>query len=40
MNLINLKKYYTQLVSTLIEKLSDSKVVIRHAVLKCCALVI
>lgn len=40
MNLINFKKYYAQLVSALVEKLSDSKVVIRQAVLKCCSLII
>ena len=40
MNLINFKKYYTQLVSALIEKLSDSKVVIRQSILKCCSLII
>jgi len=37
---VNLKKYYTQLVIYLIEKLSDSKVVIRQAVLKCCGQII
>jgi len=33
----NLKKIYSQLVTQLIEKLADSKVVIRQAVLKCCS---
>lgn len=28
-NIINFKKYYTQLVTQLIEKLADSKVIIR-----------
>ena len=40
LNLVNIKKYYSQLVNTLIEKLSDSKVVIRQAVLRCCSLLI
>ncbi len=39
-NNINFKKYYTQLVTALIEKLADSKVVIRHSVMKCCSLLI
>ena len=40
LNGINFKKYYQQLVTSLIEKLSDSKVVIRQAVLKACSLLI
>lgn len=40
MKLTNFKKYYTQLVSALVEKLSDSKVIIRQSVLKCCTLII
>jgi hypothetical protein len=28
-NLINFKKYYTQLITSLVEKLADSKVIIR-----------
>ena len=40
LNLVNIKKYYAQIVTTLIEKLSDSKVVIRQAVLRCCSLLI
>lgn len=40
LNVVNIKKYYTQIVTTLIEKLSDSKVVIRQAVLRCCSLLI
>jgi hypothetical protein len=37
---INFKKHYQQLTKCLIEKLSDSKVVIRQAVLKTCAMLI
>ena len=33
-------KHYNNLARTLIEKLSDSKVVIRQAVLKCCSVLI
>jgi hypothetical protein len=37
---INFKKHYQQLTTCLIEKLSDSKVVIRQAVLKTCSMLI
>jgi hypothetical protein len=37
LNCVNLKKYYSLLATSLIEKLADSKVVIRQAVLKCCS---
>lgn len=40
LNLINFKKYFSQLVTALVEKLADSKVIIRHAILKCCSLLI
>jgi hypothetical protein len=40
LNNINFKKYYQQLTTSLIEKLSDSKVVIRQAVLKACSQLI
>ena len=40
LNGINFKKHYEPLVTSLIEKLSDSKVVIRQAVLKSCSLLI
>jgi hypothetical protein len=40
MNGMNFKKYYQQLVTSLVEKLSDSKVVIRQAVLKSCSYLI
>ena len=40
MNSINFKKYYALLVTSLIEKLADSKIVIRQAVLKCCGYII
>ena len=36
LKIVNIKKYYVQLVNTLIQKLSDSKVIIRQAILKCC----
>ena len=40
MNCVNIKKHQMQLATALIEKLSDSKVVIRQAVLKCSALML
>jgi hypothetical protein len=40
LKIVNIKKYYVQLVNTLIQKLSDSKVIIRQAILKCCGQII
>jgi len=40
LNVAKVNKHYTNLVRALIEKLSDSKVVIRQAVLKCCGVLI
>ena len=35
-DLINLKLYFTPLLSNLVEKLSDSKQVVRDMVMECC----
>ena len=40
LNMVAVNKYYKQMVTVVIEKLSDSKVIIRQAVLKCCGLLI
>ena len=40
LNVAKVNKHYANLVRALIEKLSDSKVVIRQAVLKCCGVLI
>jgi hypothetical protein len=36
-DLANIKKYFQQVLSLLIEKFSDSKQVVRDAVLECCS---
>jgi hypothetical protein len=39
-NMMRDKKNYSQLVTNVIEKLSDSKQVVRDAVLECCAYIV